>query len=140
MTKRSELGREIEAGLREAIAWKRGQIALPVQIVEAMPANRVKEIRRSVSKNTKDFEYRFGVPARTVEGWEQGRKVDVAAAVLLTVIASAPHAVEKAIHDGLVVAETRSKRKRQHRDMSADQTERKRKPARTVAEQGGQKG
>jgi putative transcriptional regulator len=103
MTKRSEPGREIEAGLREAIAWKRGQIALPVQIVEAMPANRVKEIRKQVSKNTKDFELRFGVPARTIEGWEQGRKVDVAAAVLLTVIAS----------EGLAGAETPPGRQRE---------------------------
>jgi putative transcriptional regulator len=104
MTKRSELGREIEAGLREAIAWKRGEIALPVQIVEAMPASRVKEIRKSVAKSPREFEERFGVPARTLEGWEQGRRVDVAAAVLLTVIARAPGIVEQAIHEGIVVA------------------------------------
>jgi len=100
MTKRSELGREIEAGIREAIAWKRGEIALPVQIVEAMPAARVKEIRKSVAKSPREFEQRFGVPARTIEGWEQGRRVDVAAAVLLTVIAREPAIVEKAIHEG----------------------------------------
>src|SRR6185437_5457884 len=98
-TKRSELGREIEAGLREAIAWKRGEIDLPVRIVETMPAARVKQIRKAVAKNTKDFEARFGVPARTIEGWEQGRKVDVAAAVLMTVIAREPTVVEKVVHD-----------------------------------------
>ena len=97
MTKRTKLGVEIEAGLREAIAWKRGEIALPVQIVEAMPAGRVREIRRSVAKSPKEFEARFGVPARTVEGWEQGRRVDVAAAVLLTVISKNPEAVEQAL-------------------------------------------
>ena len=105
MTKRSELGREIEAGLREAIAWRRGQIALPVQIVEAMPAARVKEIRKLVAKSPREFEERFGVPARTIEGWEQGRRVDVAAAVLLTVIATAPGIVEQAIREGMVVAD-----------------------------------
>ena len=103
MTKRSELGREIEAGLREAVAWKRGLIALPVQIVEAMPAARVKEIRKLVAKSPREFEQRFGVPARTIEGWEQGRRVDVTAAVLLTVIAKAPGIVEQAIREGMVV-------------------------------------
>jgi len=37
------------------------------------------------------------VPARTVEGWEQGKKVDVAARVLLTVIEKEPEAVERAL-------------------------------------------
>jgi putative transcriptional regulator len=98
MDKRTELGLEIEAGLREAVAWKRGEIALPVQIVEAMSAARVKEIRKSVVKSPKEFERRFGVPARTIEGWEQGRRVDVAAAVLLRVIEKSPETVEAAVH------------------------------------------
>ncbi|HUZ12411.1 MAG TPA: hypothetical protein VMU93_06150 [Caulobacteraceae bacterium] len=101
MAVRSKLGREIETGLREAIAWKRGEIELPVRISEAMPAARVKEIRKSVAKSPKEFERRFGVPARTVEGWEQGRRVDVAAAVLLTVIATEPEVVERAVHAAL---------------------------------------
>ncbi|HLI65754.1 MAG TPA: hypothetical protein VKU90_05260 [Caulobacteraceae bacterium] len=96
----TDVAREIEAGLREAIAWKRGEIALPVRRAgEAMPAERVREIRKSVAKSPREFEARFGVPARTVEGWEQGRKVDIAAAVLLTVIAKNPAAVEAALHD-----------------------------------------
>lgn len=97
MKMRSKIGLEIENGLREAIAWKKGEIALPVQIVEAMPAQRVKAIRKSVAKSPKEFERRFGVPARTIEGWEQGRRVDVAAAVLLTVIEKNPEAVEAAL-------------------------------------------
>jgi putative transcriptional regulator len=101
-TKRSELGREIEAGLRDAIAWKRGEIELPVRIVDTMPAARVREIRKAVAKNTRDFETRFGVPARTIEGWEHGRKVDVAAAVLMTVIAKEPAVVEKVVRDYVV--------------------------------------
>jgi putative transcriptional regulator len=88
---------EIEGALREAVAWKKGEIALPVQIVAAMPPERVKTIRKAVAKSPKEFERRFGVPARTVEGWEQGRRLDVAAAVLLTVIEKNPEAVEKAM-------------------------------------------
>jgi putative transcriptional regulator len=94
---RTELGREIEAGLREAIAHRRGEIALESRIVNPMSAERVKEIRRSVAKSPREFERRFGVPARTVEGWEQGRKLDVAGRILLTVIAKDPEAVERAL-------------------------------------------
>ena len=94
---RTKLGREIEGALREAVAWKNGRIELPVRNVDVMSATRVREIRKRVAKSTKEFEQRFGVPARTVEGWEQGKRVDVAAAVLLTVIDKDPEAVEKAL-------------------------------------------
>ena len=97
MTKRTKLGLEIEAGLREAIAHARGEIALPTRIVEPMPPSRVREIRKALAKSPKDFERRFGVPARTLEGWEQGRKIDAAHRVLLTVIERAPEAVEAAL-------------------------------------------
>ncbi|MEO8927098.1 MAG: transcriptional regulator [Caulobacteraceae bacterium] len=97
MTSRTRLGLEIEAGLREAIAFQRGEIALETRIVEPMPATRVRQIRKAVAKSPKEFERRFGVPARTLEGWEQGRKVDVAARVLLTVIERNPEAVELAL-------------------------------------------
>lgn len=94
---RTELGLEIEAGLREAIAHRRGEIALEGRLVNPMPADRVKAIRKSVAKSPKEFERRFGVPARTLEGWEQGRKLDVAGRILLTVIEKDPEAVERAL-------------------------------------------
>ncbi|HUJ03429.1 MAG TPA: hypothetical protein VLW75_07330 [Rhizomicrobium sp.] len=94
---RTKLGLAIEEGLREAIAWKRGEIKLPVRTIEPMPPARVKAIRKSVAKSPREFERRFGVPARTLEGWEQGKKVDVAARVLLTVIEKNPAAVERAL-------------------------------------------
>ena len=97
---RTKLGLAIEEGLREVAAWKRGEIELPVRIVEPMPPARVKAIRKSVAKSSREFERRFGVPARTLEGWEQGKKVDVAARVLLTVIERNPAAVERALGGG----------------------------------------
>jgi hypothetical protein len=39
----------------------------------------------------------FGIPARTIEGWEQGRRIDVAHRVLLTIIARSPDLVEAAL-------------------------------------------
>jgi len=97
MSKRTKLGLAIEEGLREALAWKRGEIELETRIIELMTPKRVKAIRKSVAKSPREFERRFGVPARTVEGWEQGKKVDVAARVLLTVIEKEPEAVERAL-------------------------------------------
>jgi putative transcriptional regulator len=94
---RTEFGVRLEEGLKEALAWKRGETALPVLNVELMPAARVKEIRKRLAKSPKEFERRFGVPARTIEGWEQGRKVDATSRVLLTIIDREPEAVERAL-------------------------------------------
>jgi|SRR5580658_6361273 putative transcriptional regulator len=93
----TELGRDLIESLREVRDHMEGKIALSGRLVAAMPAYRVKEIRRGVAKSPREFERRFGVPARTLEGWEQGRKIDVAAAVLLTVIEKDPEAVERAV-------------------------------------------
>lgn len=95
---RTEHGLRLEEGLKEALAWKRGEIALPVQIVNAMPAERVKAIRKAVAKSPKEFEAKFGVPARTMEGWEQGRRQpDPTARAFLKVIEVNPKAVEDAL-------------------------------------------
>ena len=94
----TEFGRELIASLQEALAHKRGEIELPTRDYGGMPATRVKEIRRKVAKSPKEFERRFHIPARTLEGWEQGRRApDVAARVLLTVIEKDPEAVERAL-------------------------------------------
>jgi putative transcriptional regulator len=99
MTDRTELGLEIEAGLREAILHRRGKVALESHHVEPMPAAEVRQLRRSLAKSTKDFERRFGIPARTIEGWEKGRKIDAAHRVLLKVLAKSPEAVEAALSE-----------------------------------------
>lgn len=96
--KRSKLGLELESAIQEAIAHKRGQIELHSRIIDPMTPARVKEIRKKVAKSPKEFERRFGVPARTIEGWEQNKKVDIAGRVLLTVIEKDPDAVERALN------------------------------------------
>ena len=94
---RTPLGLELEAALREAVAHRRGAVALESRLVDPMPPERVRAIRKAVARSTRHFEARFGVPARTVEGWEQGRKLDAAHRVLLRVIEAAPEAVEAAL-------------------------------------------
>lgn len=96
-TDRTPLGLEIEAALREVAAHRRGEIALETRIVEPMPASRIREIRKALARSPKEFERRFGIPARTVEGWEQGRKIDAAHRVLLKVIEKHPEIVEATI-------------------------------------------
>jgi putative transcriptional regulator len=55
-------------GLREAAAAKRGQVALPVRYAPSLTAERVKAIRKSVAKTSREFSRRFGIPVRTLEG------------------------------------------------------------------------
>ena len=95
--KDTEFGRDLIAAAHEALAHKQGKIELPVRVIETMTPARVRAIRRKVAKSPKEFERRFGVPARTLEGWEQNKKIDVAGRVLLMVIEKDPEAVERAL-------------------------------------------
>ena len=84
-------------GLKEALEWKRGNLALETVNIDPMPASKIKEIRKRYARSTKAFERRFGIPASTMNNWEQGRrKPDPAARLLLKVIDQSPEAVEKA--------------------------------------------
>lgn len=97
MANRTELGLAIEEGLREALAWKRGEIALETVNIEPMPVVRIRAIRKKVAKSAKDFERRFGIPASTISNWEQGRRTpDPAGRLLLKVIEANPDLVEEA--------------------------------------------
>ena len=95
---RTELGLAIEEGLKEALAWKRGETSLETLVIDPMPPEEVKALRKRHARSPREFERRFGVPARTLEGWEQGhRKPDLTARILLRVIDREPEAVERAI-------------------------------------------
>ena len=94
---RSDLGLGLEEALREAAAWKRGEVALETRNVDPMPAERIRAIRKGVARSAAAFERRFGIPAATLQNWEQGRrKPDPAACLLLKVIEQDPEAVERA--------------------------------------------
>jgi putative transcriptional regulator len=96
---RTELGLALEEGLKEALAWKRGELALETVNIDPMPVERIRAIRKKVAKSAKEFERRFGIPAATVNNWEQGRRSpDLAGRLLLKVIEQSPEIVEKAAH------------------------------------------
>lgn len=90
-------GENLLEGLQEALAWKRGEIALEVRNVDPMPAHRIRSIRKAVAKSAQEFERKFGIPAATLNNWEQGRrKPDLAARLLLKIIETNPVAAETA--------------------------------------------
>ena len=97
-TKRTPVGREIEEALGEVLAHVRGEVELPCRIVDDPTAERIVALRRRLKLSRRQFADRFGLDARAVQDWEQGRRVpDRAARVLLTVIDRNPDAVVSAL-------------------------------------------
>lgn len=92
-----KFGDALLESLREVAAWKRGEAQLEVvDYPDPMPATKIRAIRRKVAKSAKDFERRFGIPAATLNNWEQGRrKPDASDRLLLKVIEAAPDVVER---------------------------------------------
>ena len=96
--KRTKVGREVEAALEEVVAHVRGEVDLPCRIVDDPSAQRILALRKRMKLSRQKFADRFGLDARALQDWEQGRRVpDRAARVLLTVIDRDPEAVERAL-------------------------------------------
>jgi putative transcriptional regulator len=98
-------GRGLLEGLSEVAAWKRGETALEIVNIEPMPAQRIKAIRAKVARSPAKFEAKYGIPAATVSGWEQGRrKPDPAARLLLKAIEADPDFIERVARSAYVPA------------------------------------
>lgn len=96
--KRTKVGLEVEAALGEVLGHVRGEIDLPCRIVDDPSAERILALRKRMKLSRQKFADRFGLDARALQDWEQGRRVpDRAARVLLTVIERDPEAVERAL-------------------------------------------
>ncbi len=94
MTKRTELGLEIEAGLEEAIAFVRGKVARPVRRAEVPSADHVKSVRKKAAKSRPEFERLYGIPERTLRAWESGQSTpDMTAHSFLAMIEHDPKSV-----------------------------------------------
>ena len=95
--KRTPLGKEVEVAMGEVLAHVRGEIDLPCRIVDDPTADRIRALRKRLKLSRQEFADRFGLDARALQDWEQGRRVpDRSARVLLTVIDHDPEAVERA--------------------------------------------
>ncbi|MCY3829505.1 MAG: helix-turn-helix domain-containing protein [Rhodospirillaceae bacterium] len=97
-TERTGIGRETEAALDEVLTHVQGETVLPCRIVDDPAAERIVALRKRLKLSRQSFADRFGLDARALQDWEQGRRVpDRAARVLLTVIDNNPDAVARAL-------------------------------------------
>lgn len=72
-----------------------------------LSADQIRSIRRATSSSLKDFQSKFGIPARTLEGWEQGRRSpDAVALILLRVIEADPQTVRNALRGCITIPAT----------------------------------
>ena len=99
-TERTQVGQEVEEALGEVLAHVRGEVALPCRIVDDPAAEHIRALRKRLKLSRQKFADRFGLDARAVQDWEQGRRVpDRAARVLLTVIDRDPEAVVRVLSE-----------------------------------------
>lgn len=97
-TQRTQVGREVEAGLGEVLARARGENPLPCRLVDDPAAEHILALRKRMKLSRQEFADRFGLDARALQEWEQGRRVpDRAARILLAVIEREPEAVVRAL-------------------------------------------
>ena len=95
---RSALGQEIETALGEVLDHVRGETRPACRIFDDPSAERIVALRKRLRLSRRKFAERFGLDARAVQEWEQGRRApDRAARVLLTVIDHDPGAVVRAL-------------------------------------------
>ena len=98
--KGSRVGDDLVAAIQEMAQHLRGQIELPAREVPGgvITPSQIKAIRLKVASSTKEFERLFGIPARTMEAYEQGRRnLDGAMRALLRIIDREPKAALKAL-------------------------------------------
>ena len=92
----SEIGESIIKGMEEALAFAKGEkngavVHVPEEI-------NVRRIRKKLKMSQSVFADYFGVSLRTIQDWEQGRRVPTGAAKnFLFVIDQEPDAVRRAL-------------------------------------------
>jgi len=92
---REMVGESIIEGLKQAIAWTRGENDDVRVTLVHVPDVDVREVRTKMGLSQTQFATKFGFPPATLRNWEQGRsQPDAPTRVLLAVIAKHPEAVE----------------------------------------------
>jgi putative transcriptional regulator len=98
--KGSRVGDDLVEAFEEMAKHLRGEIELEAHDLSggAMTPAQIKAIRLKVASSTKEFERLFGIPARTMESYEQGRRnLDGAMRALLRIIDREPKAACRAL-------------------------------------------
>ena len=98
--KLSRVGKDVVAGLKEAISHARGEIALPAREYEVPGPVDVRAIRARSGLSQSEFAREYGFSVRTLQEWESGgAKPTSAVRAYLTVIDRNPKAVRAALQD-----------------------------------------
>ena len=93
----SKIGESIIRGMEEAVAFAEGNKAEGVVVYIPEEIN-VRRIRKKLNMSQKKFSDYFGVPVKTIQDWEQGRRVPTGASKnFLFVIDQEPDAVRRAL-------------------------------------------
>ena len=93
----SKAGERILKAAREALAIAEGKLREGFIVHDPTPVD-VKALRARLKMSQDRFARAFGLPKRTVQDWEQGRRQpEGAARVLLKVIELEPDAVRRAL-------------------------------------------
>jgi len=98
--KGSRVGDDLVAAFEEMAQHLRGEIELEAHDLPSgtMTPAQIKAVRLKVASSTKEFERLFGIPARTMESYEQGRrKLDGAMRALLRIIDREPKVACRAL-------------------------------------------
>jgi putative transcriptional regulator len=98
--KGSRVGDDLVAAFEEMAKHLRGEIELEAHDLPSggMTPAEIKAVRLKVASSTKEFERLFGIPARTMESYEQGRcKLDGAMRALLRIIDREPKVACRAL-------------------------------------------
>ena len=93
--RRQTVGESIIEGLKQAVAWTRGENEKVRVTLVRVPEVDVRKVRTGMGLSQAQFATKFGFPPATLRNWEQGRsRPDAPTRVLLAVIAKHPEAVE----------------------------------------------
>ena len=93
--KRQTTGESIIEGLKQAVAWTKGENDDVRVTLVHVPQVDVRQVRRKMGLSQAQFAAKFGLPPATLRNWEQGRAhPDAPTRVLLAVIAKHPEAIE----------------------------------------------
>jgi putative transcriptional regulator len=96
----SRVGDDLVEAFEEMAKHLRGEIEVEAHEIPggAITPAQIRAIRLKVASSTKEFERLFGIPARTMESYEQGRrKLDGAMRALLRIIDRDPKAASRAL-------------------------------------------
>jgi putative transcriptional regulator len=96
--KSTRLGRVLVDSAKQIARHIKGEIELPMKAVRLIPDVDVRAIRKGQGLTREQFAERYGLQARAIQEWEQGRrKPEPAVRAYMLVIKNEPAAVRKAL-------------------------------------------